>query len=56
MENCKHDIEIKNVNGLIITYCKVCGKILSQQTAQTTVKQETPNSDLRDNGGQILHG
>lgn len=56
---CNHEIDIKCENGFIISYCKLCGKILDKKpTGKRSVERKEVFNDgsmLRDNGGQILH-
>ena len=57
---CEHEIAIKIENGMIVTYCKKCGKILDTKPANTNNKKSilpgTSNNEvLKDNGGSILH-
>lgn len=55
MENCNHQIKVKNENGMIITYCAKCGKILDSKSCFNE-KIDINWENNSNNGGQILHG
>ena len=57
MSNCTHNIEIKVVNGMTVSYCTKCGAILSQVMNKTTIStcESSISTSLPTNGGQILH-
>lgn len=57
---CQHDVETKVENGMIITFCKKCGKILDTRPISTnitcdSVKINWNEGGIKNNGGQILH-
>ena len=57
---CKHNIVVKIENGIAITYCTICGEILSTKPVEETKKPDwTCTTECgRDfgNSGTILHG
>ncbi len=55
MDECKHQAAVKVENGVIITYCKKCGKILDTKQAQQAGPTFTETT-APQNGGNILHG
>lgn len=54
MEECKHTPAVKVEGGMVVTYCKKCGKILDTKPASTN--EHFFRSGSNNNGGQILHG
>lgn len=69
MENCNHKAVVKTENGMIVTYCQKCGKILDSKTIgnnnasfyETTAPKNDGqilhgNITAPQNGGEILHG
>lgn len=57
MNSCQHDIDVKMVNGTMVSFCKKCGKIFSQQTSNNRISCESQLTWGFSNDGskQILH-
>ena len=53
--NCNHEVTTKIENGMIITYCKKCGKILDTAQASNGSRGTWREGLIEDNGGEILH-
>lgn len=58
---CEHSIVTKIENGIIVSYCCKCGKIMDSKPVQgqpsrnDSISVNWVEGGLCDNGGQILH-
>ena len=58
MDSCVHNIDVKMVNGVMVSYCTKCGKILNQQNSQfpqPTCEGQMTWGFTSDGSKQILH-
>lgn len=57
MEQCKHEIAVKQEGYNVVTYCDKCGKIFEIKPAHNCKPtcSTFENGMITDNCGQILH-